>query len=1192
MRLRHLEHALTRPWLALIPLSTLLGCSDEPPPVEPTPTILPSTPIPETPTQPASSPSPTIAPTLTPTLTPSPSPSPTQVPTPTLAPGVAILDVSSLSLEFGNVLIAQSSSLPLTLHNLGDAPLEVEIDLLQGSESFSYDLSQLPEALAPETSGTVTITFTPLQPLSAEGLLVLSSNDPEQPEVTVTLSGTGVEPLPDDQDGDGAPTGEDCNDLDPNTYPGAEERCDGLDNDCDGIDEDAELGVLYLDVDGDGFGDNDTAFVPEGIVCQAPTGTSAIGGDCSDANATVYPGAREVCDALDNDCDGNVDEEVISTVYADADGDGHGDVSKPIEACAAGPGTSILSDDCDDTDASKHPGKAEQCDLKDNDCNTLVDDGLPQDIYYADEDEDGYGNALDPVSSCGAFDGRVNDETDCDDTRADVHPQANEACDGIDNDCDLIVDEEGRSTYYYDEDGDGYGDPTRSEETCAPDAQQVSNNADCDDADPAINPSAEERCDNIDNNCNTLLDEGVTSTFYNDADQDGYGNDAATAVACSAPAGYVSQGGDCNDAEPVSYPGNAEVCDLKDNDCDKQIDEGVTSTYYGDADGDGHGSASAPAQACAAGNGLVASSDDCNDGDPSIYAGNTETCDLKDNDCDGSIDEGVQLTYYQDADEDGFGNAAKPTQACKAPAGYVSNSTDCNDKNQDVYPGAAELCNSKDDDCDSQVDESVTTAVYKDGDGDSYGDPNQKLDTCTAPSGYVGRAGDCNDAAANINPGATEICNTIDDDCDGAKDENVLLTFYQDIDGDGYGNSSKPTEACSAPSGYVSQGGDCNDINATVAPNAAERCDGLDNDCDGQLDENVGVTWYQDSDQDGFGNPSATTVACAQPTNYVSNNLDCNDSNKTVYPNATETCNNVDDDCDGTVDEGVKTTFYQDLDKDGYGNASVTTQACTAPTGYVSNNTDCKDTNDTINPGATEQPNGIDDDCDGQVDDGAYLTSCKAIKQAIPTAQSGIYTIDADGIGVGVGAFEVYCDMVTDGGGWMVIQRRQNGSVDFYRGWTDYRNGFGLLSGEFWLGLDKISLLTRTVTTTLRVDMRRYTGASYYASYSTFRVGDTTTDYILTVSGFSGSASDCNGTGSGMIYHSGKRFSTFDRDNDNWSDNCATRFKGAWWYDSCHYNNLNGIYYNGPHPSYADGVNWYCVTGYYEALTFSEMKIR
>ena len=197
--------------------------------------------------------------------------------------------------------------------------------------------------------------------------------------------------------------------------------------------------------------------------------------------------------------------------------------------------------------------------------------------------------------------------------------------------------------------------------------------------------------------------------------------------------------------------------------------------------------------------------------------------------------------------------------------------------------------------------------------------------------------------------------------------------------------------------------------------------------------------------------------------------------------------------------------------------------------------------------------------------------------------QSGVYTIQPDSLP----PFDVYCDMDTDGGGWTVFQRRQDGSEDFYRNWVYYTNGFGNLSNEFWLGLEFIHRLTNESDSELRVDLEDWNGTTAYAKYSSFQVRDSSTNYILEVSGYTGNAGDS------LTRHNGRPFSTYDRDNDGASSaNCAERYKGAWWYESCHTSNLNGLYHRGSHSSFADGVNWYTWKGHYYSLKFTEMKVR
>ncbi|CAB4017316.1 Hypothetical predicted protein [Paramuricea clavata] len=167
--------------------------------------------------------------------------------------------------------------------------------------------------------------------------------------------------------------------------------------------------------------------------------------------------------------------------------------------------------------------------------------------------------------------------------------------------------------------------------------------------------------------------------------------------------------------------------------------------------------------------------------------------------------------------------------------------------------------------------------------------------------------------------------------------------------------------------------------------------------------------------------------------------------------------------------------------------------------------------------------------------------------------EDGVYTVDPDGFGT----FKVWCDM-QNGGGWTVFQRRQDGSVDFYRGWSDYKVGFGNLTGELWLGLDKIHRLTTSAAQSsyLRVDMWDFAGTHAYAEYKNFSVASESDSYKLSIGIFSGNAGDSFSNLNGMM------FTTNDRDNDvNIDHNCARRRQGAWWYKACGYSNLNGRYF-------------------------------
>ena len=169
-----------------------------------------------------------------------------------------------------------------------------------------------------------------------------------------------------------------------------------------------------------------------------------------------------------------------------------------------------------------------------------------------------------------------------------------------------------------------------------------------------------------------------------------------------------------------------------------------------------------------------------------------------------------------------------------------------------------------------------------------------------------------------------------------------------------------------------------------------------------------------------------------------------------------------------------------------------------------------------------------------------------------------------------------------------MFQRRQDGSQDFYLYWDDYEQGFGNLTGEFWLGLSNIHRLTAAAPhTELRVDLEDFEEATAYAKYNEFAVGNSTSNYVLTVGGYSGTAGDS------FTDHNGWQFSTRDRDHDrSASRNCAIIFSGAWWYNNCHSSNLNGLYLSGAHTSYANGVDWNTWRGHYYSLKFTEMKLR
>ena len=166
-----------------------------------------------------------------------------------------------------------------------------------------------------------------------------------------------------------------------------------------------------------------------------------------------------------------------------------------------------------------------------------------------------------------------------------------------------------------------------------------------------------------------------------------------------------------------------------------------------------------------------ASCDDCDDADPARFPSAAEVCDGKDNDCDGTVDEGAITTWYVDADGDGYGNSGLSLDRCQAPANFVNRGGDCNDADPTTFPGRTEVCDARDNNCDGTIDEGVKSTFYRDADGDGFGDPRNAATTCQIPaSGFVAVMGDCDDSRADANPQAMETCNNRDDDCDGVVD--------------------------------------------------------------------------------------------------------------------------------------------------------------------------------------------------------------------------------------------------------------------------------------------------------------------------------------------------------------------------------------------------------------------------------------
>ncbi len=579
-------------------------------------------------------------------------------------------------------------------------------------------------------------------------------------------------------------------------------------------------------------------------------------------------------------------------------------------------------------------------------------------------------------------------------------------------------------------------------------------------------------CDTVPIDCS----ESEKIRVFTDADQDGFGVEGTEKMVCDVVDGLSTNDNDCDDARGDVSPGGFEECDGLDNDCDDDIDENLIElTFFEDSDHDGFGNPDIIVLACAPGPGQAPIADDCDDDDELTYPFAVEFCDDKDNNCDGIVDGPTELLdvettpwWYRDADADGYGDADFGFQGCNQPANSADNLEDCDDLDPDRHPGVGETCDGVDNDCDGYQDESdpdldpaEMTTWYADTDLDGVGDPNTTVSACTQPWFYVSNNLDCDDMEPLL----------------GLPDAWLL-----DNDGDGFGAGPPSVDSCVAPyPDYVlaAYGVDCNDANVAQYPGGNEVCNLIDDDCDGKIDDadldidpdNL-IDWHTDADLDGFGDPLSILSACKKPAGTVLDDTDCNDLDNDIHPDATEVCNGADDDCDLDIDDAdlsldpdSQSTWYADLDGDGFGDDTSELLACDQPEFYTDVAGDCDDTDEFLGlattwlddidgdgvgagappiPGATclsplpdlvpatlgtdcepEDPEiypGADDLCGDEVDQDCVggdetCRTCLEILTNAPASTNGTFSINPDGLI----DREVWCDMEVDGGGWTLV---------------------------------------------------------------------------------------------------------------------------------------------------------------------------
>ncbi|XP_078364734.1 uncharacterized protein LOC144649152 [Oculina patagonica] len=472
---------------------------------------------------------------------------------------------------------------------------------------------------------------------------------------------------------------------------------------------------------------------------------------------------------------------------------------------------------------------------------------------------------------------------------------------------------------------------------------------------------------------------------------------------------------------------------------------------------------------------------------------------------------------------------------------------------------------------------------------------------CTCKEGYVGDGRSCSDIdecnndshKCDVNANCTNTVGGHNCTCkegytgDGRScaDIDECITGNHDCDVNANCTNTVGGHNCTCKEGFTGDGRSCSDI---------DECSNGNHKCDVNANCTNTVGGYNCTCKEGFnGNGSSCSDIdkCSNGSHKCDVNANCtntvgghNCTCKEGYTGDGRSCSDIDECITGNHDCDVNANCTN----------TVGGHNCTCKEGFYGNGSSCSDIDECSNGSHTCDENANctntfgGHNCTCKERFYGNGSSCSALKNCADIYKSGerkdgVYTIKPDNLP----AFDVFCDQTTAGGGWTVFQKRQDGSVDFFLYWSDYKNGFGNLSGEFWLGLEEIYHLTTDNGNMLRIDMADFEGNTAYAEYNMFGVMSENDKYELILGNYSGTAGDS------LSYHRGQLFSTQDQDNDNHGVyQCARLHPGAWWYNSCHDSNLNGIYRHiNPSPS-SDGVNWYAWKGKEYSLKRTEMKIR